>query len=176
MECRECGSKYIVNKTYCLCDSCNQIRLHGKSRFDRFLEQQSKKPVQYTKKKSNRLKPPRRVVDLGKSSSSFTRTISKIKEDEVFYEKVFNQRPHKCEECGYQLNEVFRDEEGKVINRWQYSHVVPKSIAPELRHEVNAMNRLCFDHHSQWENGDKESMKIFKKNSENYPQYLIKTY
>ena len=82
--------------------------------------------------------------------------------DETFYEKCFNKSNHKCEECGEQLNTDFRDENGKVMNRWRYSHVIPKSIAPELRHNILNINNLCLKHHMKWENEDKKNMDIYE--------------
>lgn len=92
--------------------------------------------------------------------------------DELFYEKCFNKSDHKCEECGKQLNTDFRDEEGRIVNRWRYSHVIPKSIAPELRHDILNINNLCLFHHMMWENGDKESMKIYEGNVDNFPNFF----
>lgn len=99
-------------------------------------------------------------------------TKDKIREDEDFYEECFNNSNHKCEECGKNLPTEFRDDNGKVLARYRYSHVIPKSIAPELRHEEININHLCLEHHQEWENGDKESMKIYLKNKARLPQYF----
>src|SRR5690554_4983817 len=117
----------IVNKHFGLCLRCNQLRLQ--------------------KNKSSKKK------SIGRSSASKAKTEKKIDEDEEIYERVFNALPCKCEECGAPLPEDFRDENGKVIARYQYSHIIPKSIAAELRHSVENFNRLCLIHHIQWENG-----------------------
>jgi len=91
---------------------------------------------------------------------------SAIDKDEEFYKECFDQSDHRCEECGKRLNDEFRDDDGRVIARWRYSHIIPKSIAPRLRHIVLNINHLCLEHHEMWENGDKESMNIFEKNQE----------
>ena len=87
-------------------------------------------------------------------------------------EKCFNQSNHKCEECGKQLPTEFRNEEGKIIARWRYSHIVAKSIAPELRHDTNNINHLCLDHHTQWDFGNKDEMKVYTKNAQKLPKYF----
>ena len=92
--------------------------------------------------------------------------------DEAFYEECFNSSDHRCEECRKQLPTVFRDEEGKIVARWRYSHVIPKSIAPHLRYVIENINHLCLGCHYRWENGDKSEMKIFTKNLLRFPNYL----
>lgn len=94
------------------------------------------------------------------------KTQVKIDKDEETYEKVFNSSDHKCEECGVRLNEEFRDDEGRVSCRWRYSHILPKSIYPKLRHNVLNFNNLCLECHQVWDFGDKKRMKIFDKNEE----------
>ena len=79
---------------------------------------------------------------------------------------------HKCEECNVDLPKKFRNEDGRVIARWRYSHIVPKSIASHLRHKVENINHLCIKCHGIWENGDKHLMKIFSKNYALFPEFL----
>ena len=51
--CKKCGQQgFIVNKTHYLCDRCNQIRLHGCSRQERYIK---KRKVVKTKKPSGEL-------------------------------------------------------------------------------------------------------------------------
>lgn len=95
--------------------------------------------------------------------------------DEELYEKVFNNSNHRCEECGGKLNDVFRDENGKIINRWRYSHVIAKSIAPQLRHKVENINNLCLQDHQKWDfgsNEEKKKMRIYEGNAKRFPQYF----
>ena len=150
--CKNCGEKTrIVNKYFGLCLICNNERLK---------RSKVKSGVNTPKKKKN-------------SSTAIKNTsIDKIRADEEFYERCFNNSDHKCEECGAQLPEEFRDDSGKIIARWQYSHIVPKSIADELRHDISNINILCLKCHRKWENGDRESMKIYAKNKETHPRYV----
>jgi hypothetical protein len=88
---------------------------------------------------------------------------SKIKTDEEFYEYIFYHHPCCCAECRRPLNIRFRDRDGKVIARWQYSHNLAKGAYPDLRHHPLNMERLCFKCHQRWENGDRQNMRIFKR-------------
>lgn len=168
MKCSECNKKKeIVNKHFGLCFECNNIRLHGNP-FGKVYENSFKPP-----KRSKPIKSTRKSI--GGSQASKNRIGEAIRLDEEVYEKVFTNKDHMCEECGCELPDHFRDEDGKVIARYQYSHIVPKSIATkEMRRDVCNFNRLCLSCHSEWENGDKESMNIFKENSRKFPEYLIK--
>lgn len=173
--CNNCKTDMpIVNKHFGLCQDCNNIRMHG-----------SKWGKQSPHKEKKKKEPARKsmFVDLASGNDktvyhvyggrrSGKSMIAKLFMDNAFYKQVFNRSDHKCEECSTQLNDVFEDESGKVLNRWRYSHIIPKSIAPELRHEVGNMNNLCLKCHMEWENGDKKSMKIYKGNKERWPQYI----
>lgn len=137
----------------------------------------SKYGKQYNLTRSE-IKPLRTRKNKAKKSL-FVKLDTKIKastkrlaKDEAFYEECFNVSNHKCEECGTNLPTEFRDSEGNVNARWRYSHIVAKSIAPELRHEVNNINHLCLKHHTQWDHADRENMKIYEKNKERYPKYF----
>lgn len=170
MSCKECkGSNPITNKHYGLCQECNNMRLHG-SKYGKSYNLTSKKSTSI-KPKINRLN--HNVKDgIKVTKKRGTNNGKNLSLDEAFYEECFNQSNHKCEECGKQLPTEFRNEEGKVIARWRYSHIVAKSIAPELRHDTNNINHLCLEHHTQWDFGDKHEMKVYTKNALKLPKYF----
>ena len=66
----------------------------------------------------------------------------------------------------------FLDPSGKVNARYRYSHIIPKSISPELRHSIDNINHLCMSCHQKWDFGDKKSMKIYPKNKAKFPGFL----
>lgn len=82
---------------------------------------------------------------------------SKIDLDTKFYEEIWNERFHSCEECGKEL--------GNKWERYMFSHILSKGSHPSLRHEKENINILCFDCHQTWEFGDKKSMNIWPENS-----------
>jgi hypothetical protein len=167
MGCKKCDSKYVVNKWFQLCAECNNERLHGNK---------YGKATQYkeVKRKSLKTSNIKRTIDKGKvtKKEKTFKINEKIVEDELFYEKCFNQSNHKCEECGTKLPTDFRDEDGRVMYRARYSHIVPKSIAPELRHDENNINHLCLPCHQKWDFGNKKEMVIYAKNVVRFPNYL----
>lgn len=152
MKCKNCDNNYkIVNKHYQLCVQCNNIRLHG-NKYGKAKKQTSQYAIAGARQ-------------TGKH-------ISLILADEQFYEECFNVcKKHECEECGGKLPKIFKHG-GKVIARYRYSHIIPKSIAPHLRHKINNINQLCFGCHQIWDFGNKKEMKIYKKNKKRFPNYL----
>ena len=172
MNCKNCNTeKNIVNKHFGLCRDCNNERLHGSKNGKSY--NISKKETKPLRAKINRIdhkvKDGIKVVFGGQRKS---KSFQNILLDEMFYEKCFNKSNHKCEECGVSLPDQFRNEEGKVIARWRYSHIIAKSIAPELRHDTNNINHLCLKHHTQWDHGNKRDMSIYEKNRLKVPNYL----
>lgn len=154
--CVNCGSEYVVNMKYQLCDSCNFIRLHGKSRFEYELERSKNKPSKA---------PKGRLIIKGKlKDERIGKRRETIRKDEETYYQVFISKPNKCEECGCDLPDIFRDEEGRVVCRFQYSHILGKQAFPEFRNKVKNFNRLCFNDHQRWEFHDKENMNIYASN------------
>lgn len=166
MGCVECGSKYVSNKWFKLCQGCNNKRIHGN---------EFGKPIEYKEKKKESLKPPlKRVVDKGiapKKRKEKKVNINLIN-DELLYKRVFDSSNHKCEECSKKLPTNFRNDEGKIEARFRYSHIIPKSIAPELRHKDDNINNLCIECHHEWDFGNKTKMGIYSKNQKKYPNYL----
>jgi len=165
MECKKCKKeKYIVNKYFCLCQECNNERLHGNKFRKRYIESKKVKKSPKSPKKHQKTQPYKQT--------SAKKTKEAIKLDEKFYEICFKMSDHTCEECEVNLPTDFRDLDGKIIARFRYSHIVPKSIAKSLRHNVENINHLCLKCHTQWDFGDKKSMKIFKKNKKRFPNYF----
>ena len=170
MECKECGNKYVTNKWFKLCSGCNNKRLHGS---------EYGKVIDYKEKKIKSIKTPinKRVVDKGEKvlvsrGNKESKSFQKILIDEIFYEKCFNTSNHKCEECNDKLPSEFRGSDNKVLYRARYSHIIPKSIAPELRHNLDNINHLCITCHQEWDFGIKNKMKIYVKNQLMFPNYL----
>lgn len=174
--CKKCGKKsFIENKHFYLCKSCNLDRLWlNKSNVSTFKykdivkEKQPLKTVILKKKELSKKSLFSPVLTKRKT------TKEKIQDDEKFYLECFNLSDHRCEECSTRLPEEFSDISGKVIARWRYSHIVPKSIAPELRHNTENINHLCLECHGEWENGNKFKMNIFEGNLKRFPNYLNK--
>jgi len=167
MGCKECGSEYVTNKWFKLCSGCNNKRIHGN---------QFGKPIVYIDNKIKPLKTTliKRVIDKGViSKKTKEKKVGRnLEADEQLYERVFNNSNHKCEECNKDLPTNFRNDEGFIEARFRYSHVIPKSIAPELRHEDNNINNLCMPCHHKWDFGIRTEMSIYIKNQLNYPNYL----
>ena len=172
MNCSGCKKdKTIKNAFHKLCLECNNKRLESR-----------KKPKSTTyinkKEKLNKREETRfkRVVE-SKDAVKKKRLKKKMGKnfvlDELFYEECFNDcKIHECEECRFPLPTEFRDDSGKVIARFRYSHIIAKSIAPELRHDRNNINHLCMECHTKWDFGDKRSMNIYEKNSKRFPNNL----
>jgi hypothetical protein len=144
MLCSKCNKNWgIVNKKYNLCDDCNYVRLHGKTKQQVYLERQ--------KKRMNNKEKTNKVYEV-------------IARDERLYEYWFNLKPCRCEECRVPLPTNFRNKEGKVIERYQYSHIISKGSAPHFRWHKRNGNKLCLKCHIQWETGDRKSMNIYNNN------------
>lgn len=172
--CSGCGfTKKIVNSFFKLCLTCNSARLSN-NKPEKVKEHV--KNISTLKKGSfttciTKSKVKKQKSEFTSRGSGFKKE-SMIVLDERFYEKCFNMSDHFCEECNTELNNVFRDDRGKVANRARYSHIIAKSIAPELRHNTDNINHLCLECHGEWENGDREKMKIYSYNVKRLPNYF----
>lgn len=173
--CKGCNKpKQIVNRHFELCQGCNNIRLHG-SQYGKQYELTSKKSnvqKQYPKLTSGKRKPKQKKSLFSPVNTEVRKKVNMYELDNAFYKKCFDTFNHKCEECNKELPEVFANEDGKVLNRWRYSHIIPKSIAPELRHDINNINDLCLSCHMEWENGTKEEMNIWEVNCDRFPNHF----
>lgn len=126
----KCGSKHIVNKKYQLCDACNYVRIHGKSRYEvgREKAQKNTKPkkVYRIKTKINHIK-----ID---AYAKFDKQMER--EDKVF-----------CSGCGTYFN-------------LSHSHLVPVSFNKRLEGDLNNLKYHCVSMgekvgcHDKWESRD----------------------
>ena len=161
MSCNNCGNDFkIVNKWFNLCVNCNNERLHG----NKFGKQRLSK-----RNKNN-------SISWGINGGNENEIANTYSKDNDSYKECFKTFNHKCEECGTNQPENFLDSDGKVNARWRYSHIVPKSVAPELRYELSNINDLCLKCHVKWEGHEKVEMNIYKtnKNRALLKKYFIK--
>lgn len=160
MNCKNCNKETkIVNKFFGLCDSCNKERLHG-SKYGKTYKPLRNKNPKAKKSLFSTLKPKVKA------------STKRLQKDEAFYYECFKCSNHRCEECGKRLPTEFKDSAGNVNARWRYSHIIPKSIAPELRHVVENINHLCIACHNKWDKGQKELMKIYESNKKRFPKFF----
>jgi len=176
MNCKKCDrdiEKYD-NAFHKICKECNRDRLEAlkQPKIYKYITKDSKantdsvgrihRPVKGNK--SNRI-----IYSGGNRSKSLGNKIL----DEMFYEKCFNScSDHSCEECGESLPSEFRSDSGSILYVARYSHIIAKSIAPELRHDINNINHLCMKCHMLWEFEDRENMKIYNINKKRLPNYF----
>ena len=76
-------------------------------------------------------------------------------ENERFYRFCWKHKPHICEECMKPLKEY---------SATYISHIRTRGAFPEMAFDCRNVNILCFEHHNQWENGDRKSMRIYGVN------------
>ena len=76
-------------------------------------------------------------------------------ENERFYRFCWKHKPHICEECMKPL---------KSYSATYISHIRTRGAFPEMAFDCRNVNILCFNHHNQWENGDRKSMRIYGVN------------
>jgi len=175
MACK-CGSEYIVNKKYNLCENCNHIRLHNETQFEAQIRKTNfnislRKAEQKMKDNINKersiVTPKKKRVDHSKSDATRLKRQEVLKKDQFTYMLLWLSRPHECENCGSPLPEDFLDDEKNINAIWQYSHILSKGSHIEFRYEPRNFNRLCFKCHELWEFApieEKKKMKIYEPN------------
>lgn len=157
-----------------LCPDCQYIQTHGRSKQEVYLERSKErekdKPIKYTSIQRKPLKTPKKrpktLVNGLMKDERLEKRREQINKDEQTYEQVFNSKPPFCENCHRKLNDIFRDEDGMVIARYQYSHIITKGSEPRLRNNPKNFNRLCMNCHSLWEFSSRDTMRIYDKNQQ----------
>lgn len=76
-------------------------------------------------------------------------------ENERFYKWCWDHYPHQCAECMRPLRQY---------SATFVSHIMTRGAHPEAAHDCRNVNILCFSHHSVWENGDRQNMRIYRAN------------
>jgi hypothetical protein len=148
-ECKECKEVKWISNDRGLCMECVYRRNHqGKSMFD-------------VRKSFFKSSPPKFSVKKWKKQDFK----DKQNKDRDMYRWLFDNKPQICEECGHALPDEFEDRNGKIVYVARYSHILSKGAYPEFRYDKRNFNILCYHHHSMWEHGDKESMKIYPGNA-----------
>jgi len=165
--CKQCGHPRPVNSKG-ICPECTFKNNHGGlNQLEVHLEKLRGKDKPWPQ----RFTPTTvfKIKSKGKGSlkkANLEKRQEQIKKDEETYEQVFALNPNECEECGCELPNIFRDDDGKVVARFQYSHILTKAAYPEFRNDPRNFNRLCLKCHHTWEFGDRVEMKIYTKNQE----------
>lgn len=78
-----------------------------------------------------------------------------VKANQRFYRFCWEKKKHYCEECLAPLTGY----SAKFI-----SHIITRGARPEIAHDPRNVNILCYKHHMQWEDGARETMRIYKAN------------
>jgi len=165
--CEQCSSPKPVNSRGVCPDCVFKNNHNGKSQQEVYSERSKGKIKEYVKKLPNTTKKSRITMNNSfLKNERLEKRKEQIRKDEETYEQVFKLNPPFCEECHRKLNNIFRDEEGNVIARFQYSHIMTKAAFPEFRNDPRNFNRLCMRCHGTWEFGDRVEMRIYPKNQE----------
>ena len=82
-------------------------------------------------------------------------------ENERFYRWCWEHKPHRCEETMRPL---------RGYSATYISHILTRGAHPEAAHDPRNVNILCYEAHAKWENGKRQTMRIYERN-----QLTIKT-
>lgn len=75
--------------------------------------------------------------------------------NERFFRWVWEHKPHQCEETLKPLANY---------SAVYCSHILTRGAHPEIAHDPRNINILCFEMHNRWENGNRETMRIYPGN------------
>lgn len=78
-----------------------------------------------------------------------------MQDNEKFFRWVWKHKPHICEETLRPL---------RNYSAVYCSHILTRGAYPEMAHDPRNINILCFEMHNRWENGERENMRIYRKN------------
>lgn len=78
-----------------------------------------------------------------------------VQANQRFYNWMWDHKPHYCEECLKPLPNY---------SSIYISHILTRGAFPEMAHDPRNINILCFDDHSKWETGKRETMRIYPGN------------
>lgn len=88
-----------------------------------------------------------------------------------YYLKMWDIRPHFCEECGKELHQ---------FSPWYISHIFGKNVLPSVRYDIRASAICCDDHHAQWEDKldgkGRTDMKIWPKYEKIRTELMLEHY
>ncbi len=130
--CRGCGkNRPIRNKTFGLCDNCNQLRLHGKDRVTRKIEKIKSRQVKVRLKKIK----PRRSTGEAK-----------------LFKEIWEEREHVCHNCGIPL--------GDEMKTFFFMHVKSKGAHGKLRLVKSNIELSCYDCHMAYDRIGIEAYKL----------------
>lgn len=76
--------------------------------------------------------------------------------NERFFRWVWEHKPHRCEETLKPLANY---------SAVYCSHILTRGAYPEMAHDPRNINILSFECHNRWENGDRETMRIYPGNT-----------
>lgn len=145
--CKQCNQeKYIVNSKQ-LCDDCNQIRLHGQTRFEASVEKQ--------KNKGNKIYVLKRKPLKTRSKTKIKKERKSTGERQVHFE-IWEEREHICVNCKCDLDRFVDEETGEPFPML-FSHIRSKGARPDLRLEKDNYDLLCPDCHYCYEHVGKEA-------------------
>lgn len=76
-------------------------------------------------------------------------------ENERFYRWCWEHYPHRCQETMRPLPRY---------SAVHVSHILTRGAHPEMAHDPRNINILSLEAHNRWENGHRESMRIYRTN------------
>lgn len=77
--------------------------------------------------------------------------------NQKFYRYAWGKKQeHRCEECCRPL---------PAYSATYISHIQSRGAHPETAYDLRNFNYLCPECHAKWENGDRESMRIWTRNN-----------
>lgn len=79
-----------------------------------------------------------------------------VQANQKFYVWAWAQSDyHYCEECMTPLRQY---------SAGNISHILTRKAHPDMAHDYRNVNFLCARHHTQWETGNRKTMRIYEKN------------
>lgn len=85
------------------------------------------------------------INSIGKAKK---RRLKKHGSEKDFFQEIWEDRPHQCENCGVSLPEPART--------YYFSHIKSKGAHPSLRYDKDNVQLLCYECHYAYDSQGKE--------------------
>lgn len=138
--------KYIVNRKYRQCESCNHLRLHGETKEETLQKQSIRYQTRYLEKQKGKSKIVNNTYKIGttKKERGIKEKLSDIKKSIEM--DAIQEGNYYCWGCG--VSKLGLDK----------SHILSVKQRKDLELEKENINLLCRDCHMDWESNDIERM------------------